>query len=163
MPLRVKRRVPRILLDTATVASLVLCVAALVGWGRSYGSRFGWELYWGPWGSVTATRAYLMVNRFLPDGPDQREHDWGWYVPYVGGYRHFWARRGEQWVTAGVSLPVAASIAAVLPLARFGPPLVRRMRRRRHRRQQGHCPSCGYDLRATPDRCPECGLRTDQP
>jgi hypothetical protein len=44
----------------------------------------------------------------------------------------------------------------LLPAARVVR-VVRHSRRARHRRLRGLCPQCGYDCRATPERCPECG------
>jgi hypothetical protein len=51
---------------------------------------------------------------------------------------------------------LVAILALVLPIAwEFGH---RRQYYRRKRLQSGQCPDCGYDLRASPERCPECGV-----
>jgi len=48
-----------------------------------------------------------------------------------------------------------ALVTAALPVAIVV--LNVRRRRRERFRALGLCPACRYDLRATPDRCPECG------
>ena len=65
-----------------------------------------------------------------------------------------WSR--GRYLDVSVPLWFIALLASILPVAwelRY-----RRARRRRIRMRRGQCVACGYDLRATPDRCPECGF-----
>ena len=48
----------------------------------------------------------------------------------------------------------------VIALAVLPALVVRRALVESGRRRAGLCPGCGYDLRATPGRCPECGTST---
>jgi hypothetical protein len=152
------RRLSRILLDGATVLSLVLLVATIIAWARSYGRRYGCELFFRK--DVVNALVYqgdLWIERYFPDSAiSLPERDWGWNVPYVASYRHFegkWQRSTDLLVSSWVLVAVFAPLPLIRSLK-----LYRRWTRRSRRRMHGLCASCGYDLRASPERCPECGV-----
>jgi hypothetical protein len=67
------------------------------------------------------------------------------------------AGTGWKAQTSGVQFPLwsAFILTAVLPTLWIGK--LATALRRRGRSATGSCPTCGYDLRASPSRCPECG------
>ena len=66
--------------------------------------------------------------------------------------------KGHRW---HVFVPHWAVALALLPAPIWW---LGRHRIDRHRRRHGLCRACGYDLRESPDRCPECGaLQHRQP
>jgi hypothetical protein len=160
----------RRLLNLATAVSLLLCVAVCVLWVRA---QFVMDQL-----VVNSTRNYVELNgrrggvwvlwiREPRDGPlwVSLEHDSRPPYPLVVrpySWRHRIGLTIDRRIRAGVSpgvdtwvtLPYwfLAGLAAVAPSLRL-----RQLRRRRCQRGKGLCPACGYDLRATPERCPECG------
>lgn len=74
---------------------------------------------------------------------------------YLGGFGPF--NESERWFFGWLILALAVNpLVWILSL----------IKRARHEidpeedPSPGFCKSCGYDLRATPDRCPECGAET---
>jgi hypothetical protein len=78
------------------------------------------------------------------------------YMTCGGGFVFFGCEI-PHWLGAALSLaiPTMMLLSLVLPVSAIVRPLWHRWRE--SRRQPGLCYTCGYDLRATPERCPECG------
>ena len=139
-----------------SVLSLLLCVATLALWVRSYWrydliERFSrrdlhfWIIISLP-GRIDLVRVQpfspLEGNAALLRIVPKLQYESGDVSQYLVQYVKF------------VSVPhwSLALLFAILPALHL-----RAAIRSRRRRRAGHCPRCGYDLRATPERCPECG------
>jgi hypothetical protein len=141
------RRFRRILLNAATVLSLLLFAATVALWVRSYGRHVIIDLGGGAPdfatfqrtgkanGVVVIHRGVIMVARYSWRDPAAQRY-------YVVGPPFL-----------GIRYSILALCTASLPAIR----LAMWWRRWRRRRPEGCCRACGYDLRATPERCPECG------
>jgi hypothetical protein len=67
----------------------------------------------------------------------------------------FWRFRARALALDLVIVALAAGILGWFAAKPFSP--------RRRRLKAGLCPACGYDLRSSPERCPECGQPTTTP
>lgn len=92
----------------------------------------------------SALGGQLWFGQVYGKGPD----DWTRYEPGLAPVQYWVVAVPHWWIAATFASP---SVLAVL-IAACG------VLRKRTRTAKNRCPSCGYDLRATPDRCPECGV-----
>jgi hypothetical protein len=166
----------RRLFNFLTALSLALCVAMLVLWARS---QWVADRYEGARAAVGAVDGDLIVvwNRG-DDGMEVPPEARGYHAGTVNDTLLalgllFTADRQTGWELGGIAYRHAvgggtrmvyapcwllAALLAVAPAAWAAG----RLRRRLRKTPPGHCPRCGYDLRATPGRCPECGATGEE-
>lgn len=183
----VLRRQP--LFTLCAAVSLLLCVAVCLLWERSY--RLTDQVVWrSPRGLYAVGTASGAVVAQLNPGEPQSAAYHGWQYlrmnaytapSYPVAYSHLgpgqtyesfefvglgWYRvrdsAGGRTATEVAPFYAIAAASATLPIAWTVRQTRALLRRRYSRTATGGCPFCGYDLRATPDRCPECGRATGE-
>jgi hypothetical protein len=126
----------------ATVSSFLIALASLVHPTEALILHSGGTAY----GSTNKTHPIDFYYLFLELEHDGSKPD-GAVVYWILIVPHWWI----------------AIFAGILPLCWISAFLLRRARKRLRCRKPGCCPTCGYDLRATPERCPECGWTGEKP
>jgi hypothetical protein len=163
------------------VVSLILCLVFETLYVRSFAGteRFGIGKFTSYDVSIYRGQLRLAVGRSIILTPGQPDHELGKYKKWTWDHYRDETGQGVTWPTnllglgryedsfgAGNSftttmrtqegvvlpLPLLAIASAILPAW-----WVVLWRRSRLRQKRGVCSRCGYDLRATPERCPECG------
>jgi hypothetical protein len=159
----VKRRVFNVL----TAMSLVLCALAIVSWATS---RFHTDwLFWthdhDQWFVATPSDQFRLEHlnsqdRFANNGFSYRSDPPTVLERVPGSKAYVWSHgfglaTGERWQAYHevILLPYWFLVFVVSCL----PAWYLWKRLKNQRRTRGSCDRCGYDLRATPERCPECG------
>lgn len=162
------KRMTRRLFNFASIVSGVLCVATVGLWVTSYGPPRAYSSE-EPGGKYLVECSSGTIRVFADRGllrcTRGNERMTWWVVRATvctdateGRYEHSPPGQGTL-LYADIAAPawLPAGAFAVLPLCHAGIVLPCRRRRRQHRSARGLCARCGYDLRATPERCPECG------
>lgn len=174
----------RAIRTTILVTSLLLSAVVATIWGRSYftADRLEWyvedleggkhhltrpHVYLGRGGLYLSARAWTYGGSKYPATEPPfawTRHDKPYYPKRIDGPRDDFEWGGFRWnrdVTGdgersfrGYQVVVPCWViwlGVTAPAAWIGGRGLRR------RQAAGRCPTCGYDLRATPCRCPECG------
>jgi hypothetical protein len=168
----------RRLFASVSVLSLICCLVTAGLWVRSYWREDAIFVFCDPWfgdhdGLLFSSASGRIYGAYAIEETTSRypsfsvDYSDATSIPYVtkltvqhrvlgagislGGGPATNSGYGLRWAFI---LPHAAACAAfgALPVA-----WAWRFERTRRRRFAGLCLNCGYDLRATPERCPECG------